>query len=245
MRRHSALFVKKSILSLLLSAAMAISPCMTAQAGEPEIPFGEDISGYDPEEGGYYGLLPTRYELPGSVQTDEVREKETEKIFLPVLVMDEVVMASADALAEISGLQIKEEGGKVCLNVFQRNLYLTEGKQQAMYTLGEVQNSGGRFGRLAFLLSHEPFKYGGELWIPLTDIAVYLGLNPHLDKENFFVIYQPAEDGLDALARLAGSYDGWLYYYAEGQLGRANTSSATATYMDGLLKFDKPSRKLV
>ena len=245
MRRHSAIFVKKSILSLLLSAAMAISPCMTAQAGEPEIPFGENIADYDPETDGYYGLLPTRYEVPGTMLTDEVKEKETEKIYLPVLVMDEVVMVSADALAEISGLQVTEEGSKVKLNVFQRNLYLTEGKQQAMYTLGEVQNSGGRFGRLAFLLSHEPFKHGGELWLPLTDIAVYLGLNPHLDKENFFVIYQPAEDGMDALARLAGSYNGWLYYYADGQLGRANASSATATYMDGLLKFDKTSWKML
>ena len=238
--------IRKQILSLVLGAALAAAPCLTAYAGEPDIPIGEDISDYDPETDGYYALLPIRYEEPGTVVPDSVQEKVLQDVYFPVLVIDECVMARLDLFAEISGLSVNEAGDIFSLEIFDRQMYLGVEDPQVMYTVGKAGRSGKReFGRVSFYLSHAPVRYRGDIWVPFSDLAVFFGMNPHTDTENRFVLYRIERDGLDALAELAADYENWLYYYASGQIGMADFGSATTTYMDGLLKFDKTSWQML
>lgn len=98
-------------------AAFATTLCMLLPSAQPgkarafavpasaegqktvNIPYGEDISAYNPEQDGYYGLLPVQYEKA----QDDAGLKTMEKVYMPVLVSEGHLYISDSEMQSVLG----------------------------------------------------------------------------------------------------------------------------------------------
>ena len=151
----------------------------------PTIPYGDDLSDYDPEEDGYYAYLPIAYKsgLPvksmagSAVRTAaETRIAETDFVrgYLPVIVFEGNIFARADQIPRISGLVMTQDGSRICYKYFERTVYLAVQDSRAYFTAGKdpvpLIATTHKLRGIPF------FDAGTNIWVPLADIFNIMGV---------------------------------------------------------------------
>lgn len=102
------------LLCIVLSGAFAGKGAAAAPAENHvvDIPFGADISGYDPDTDGYYGLLPVQYE---EAQADDGL-KTMASVYMPVLVSDGHLYIADSEIQSVLGLTVKKGGSTLLIS---------------------------------------------------------------------------------------------------------------------------------
>ena len=146
-----------------------------ATAEGPEtvnIPYGEDISAYKPEQDGYYGLLPVQHE---KAQADDGL-KTMEKVYMPVLVSGGHLYIADSEIESVLGLTVKRGGSTLLVSAYERHLALSSGNSDAQFFAGDFADS---YISLTMPLSAAPVYHHASVWVPLQDLCILfdLGLN--------------------------------------------------------------------
>lgn len=223
-------------------AALAMTACVLlsgARAGKgrawaapataegPEtvnIPYGEDISAYKPEQDGYYGLLPVQYE---KAQADDGL-KTMEKVYMPVLVSGGHLYIADSEIESVLGLTVKRGGSTLLVSAYERHLALSSGNSDAQFFAGDFADS---YISLTMPLSAAPVYHHASVWVPLQDLCILFDLGLHQETEGedtFITVYDPDETVIDVLAYLYNNSGECMTAYTSGNMALLSGSSAAA-----------------
>lgn len=169
----------KRIISLFVAVLFCIIAVLPTSATIAEgvgnavdIPFGKDISEYNPEKDGYYGLLPMQYEV--SQSADVILQMA--KVYVPVLVSEGHLYISTNEIDVVLGLTVKHANGAAILSAYERHLAVRANSDEALFYTGDYWEA---YASLMMKLSAPAVSYNGSLWIPLQDICVIFDLGLH------------------------------------------------------------------
>lgn len=224
------------LLCIVLSGAFAGKGAAAAPAENRvvDIPFGADISGYDPDTDGYYGLLPVQYE---EAQADDGL-KTMASVYMPVLVSDGHLYIADSEIQSVLGLTVKKGGSTLLISAYERHLALGSGNPEAQFFAGDFADS---YISLTMQLSAAPIYDNDSLWVPLQDLCILfdLGLHQETDGEDTFItVYDPDETVIDVLAYLYNNSGECMTAYTSGNLALLSGSSAAAQIASKLLDGD-------
>ena len=198
------------------------------------IPYGEDISAYNPEQDGYYGLLPVQYEKA----QDDAGLKTMEKVYMPVLVSEGHLYISDSEMQSVLGLTVKKAGSTLLVSAYERHLALGAGNPEAQFFAGDFADS---YISLSIPLSAPPVCVGESVWAPLQDLCILFDLGLHQEAEGediFITVYDPDETVIDVLAYLYNNSSACMTAYTSGDMALLSGSSAAAQVAAKMLDGD-------
>ena len=208
-----------------------------ATAEGPEtvnIPYGEDISAYKPEQDGYYGLLPVQHE---KAQADDGL-KTMEKVYMPVLVSGGHLYIADSEIESVLGLTVKRGGSTLLVSAYERHLALSSGNSDAQFFAGDFADS---YISLTMPLSAAPVYHHASVWVPLQDLCILFDLGLHQETEGedtFITVYDPDETVIDVLAYLYNNSGECMTAYTSGNMALLSGSSAAAQIAAKMLDGD-------
>ncbi len=205
-----------------------------AEACAVRIPYGEDVSGYDPARDGYYGLLPVQYE---EAQDDEGL-KTMAKAYMPVLVSGGHLYIADRQIPSVLGLTVKKGDSTLLVSAYERHLALSSGQQKAYFFAGDYADC---YEAVTLKLSAAPVYVDGTVWVPFQDLCILFELGMHQEKEGedrFITVYDPNETVIDVLAFLYNDSGACKTAYTSGDLALLSGSSAAAQLAAKLLDGD-------
>ncbi len=232
------------LLCLLLMLPVFLRHPSQVQAadGGPQIPFGQDVQNYDPERDGYYAYLQMNYPSDTQTAPETGQEDARTEGYLPVLVWNNAIYANARDFETVSGASAVVKGEKICLQILNRRLYLTEGSTQAVFTLGNAEQP---YSSRICTLHAAPFALDNIIWFPLQDALGILGYDRFFeadDAQEACRITLPAKDAYDILADLSDTEIRSGFLYGQKVFASADAQAKQAlermNAVEGILRDD-------
>lgn len=216
-----------------------------------KIPFGKDVSSYDPYKDGYYAYLPVLFENPrGMVEVIKYETNVTES-YVPVLCYQNYVYIKTDILEKITELWCEVNGSNITITWFfnTRRLKMTIGSSSATYQEGFLSTLQDPLVNLPVNLVSKPIKMGEDIYIPMDVVFRMFGMDP-IEFENKYWFRQPQVNALDVLARLYDSTDreaefsGKQYFITPNESEKTSSSAAFTDNFYDLATFDPDTWKM-
>lgn len=216
-----------------------------------------DVKDYNPGKDDYFAYLPVRYEKYGTAVTE--KGIKYQEILLPVMITQNHVLVDVDFFQEITGVEVKRSPlpsgqQRARISVFQRNALLTEGKEELLYYLGNVNHYQRRLDQASFTLGIPPRVIGEDFYVPLMDLLAVLQISFDILKtdkkqmfadwsERFLQIDQPWKTVYDVLAEIKDDDSKYPFSYKDADLTAMQSSAELSTTVHGLLKGDADAWK--
>ena len=166
----------------------------------PKIPYGMNLSSYDPSQDGYYAYMTVR-----NLNNDEYHPAGE----LPLLIYGNIVLADAGLLGQlIPSLAVERDGERLILRAGGRTLTLTSGQLTARIRVTSTYYpvSSALIDRDVFLLGR-PWLVDDRFWVPLADVVSLLGIRiivieEHYSDPEMLAFIEPERTVTDVLADL-------------------------------------------
>lgn len=248
-------------LSILIAACLLFQNsafCLKAFAAAEEeafafnVPYGEELTGYDPLKDGYYAYLQVKYEDCSAPISE--KGKTYIETYLPVAVRQGHLLMDIDYFASITGAEVFEKespsgGARIRLNVFNRYVFLGEGKDTIYYFLGNDEDPSKWLDQTAFTIEVAPQVIDGCLYIPFLDVLGALQIpfdivdassleSADADGGKYLQIEQPRRNVYDVLAEIKNDDSPYRFTYGDADLTALSASSNVCMTLHGMLQFD-------
>ena len=238
--KHGA---RRAPLRRLLAALVAvcllagIAPAALAEDG-PNIPYGKDLSGYDPNRDGYYGYIPVCV-VSGEGQANAR---------LPVLVYGERVYVDPDCLGLLfTDVVVDADEDDVLIMTDTRRLEMAAGDLSAQFIISSRFDTDSILSKTSVRLSGAPCRSNERLWVPLSDTLGLLSIDYVVlyatGLGRALVLYAPRRRAIDVLADLRSAAGLSQYWYEFPETDRFTElcllfSAGLSLSVDRAMSFD-------
>lgn len=217
----------------------------------PNIPFGKDLTNYNPSTDGYFAYLPVRYEIPHEYTEITNQDQETTNSYIPILCYQNTIYIETGVLEEITELFCDVDGESIKITWFfnTRRLSMDVGSASSTYEEGFLSTLQEPLVKLEISSLGAPIRMEDDIYIPMDTVFRMFGMAPTV-FESFYWFKQPQVNAIDVLARLYDSADkdtefsGKQYFLLPSDSASAALGATIADNYYGLATFDPDTWKM-